>query len=577
MGKEDLLRLPPFGDSDARIKALEARTRELEQMAFSYSVLAEVSRQMNTFLMAEEMLSFALEIITECVGFAKGMILTYESSRDLLVVKCCKFFAQKESRTLEPLPSEEFLSLRFPADPDTVRELELSGNYVLPVEGSRSNPLLSKAFPGLLGAVEPLGMEVMLLLIHRGSLKGMVFLGERITGSAFQMEGNLLLLALADLTATCLETVRVRELAIIDDLTKLHTFSHFRERLESEIERSTRTGEEFSLIILDIDKFKMINDHYGHLTGDKMLRAVAMTLKGSVRNKVDLVGRYGGDEFLVLLPSTVPEDAVIVADRIRSQVARITTEKVNNPTISIGIASFPSHGATVDELIEEADKALYKAKRDGGNQVVTVEDVEFGELSTVKKPTAYRLLIRDKATKLFVGPYFLDRLEQEMNRARRYGRVFSLVAFGLSFPAEPAKDGDQFGMDEMLRILSLSIVSQIRREIDLPTRYSKGKVLLLLPETDQEGAVHFAVRIRHLLMSQLSQVEEEWGKPKMGMAVTAYPQAVEESQQLLEMLVKALDQAMESEGDQIGISEGDQIFLHPVEKISQQIFTDDQA
>lgn len=546
---------PPEDDSLAALRALEERTRELEKMAFSYSVLAEVSREMNRFLDADEMLAFTLEIVAECAGFAKGMILVYSPEQENLTVKCCKLFTQTQSRTLKPVPDSHLMNLRFPVNVKGLRELELSGNYILPVEEPTSDSLVARAFPGLLDALAPLQMEVILLLAHRGSLKGAVIMGERIAGSTFQVEGNLLVLLLADLSATCLEAIHARQLTTIDDLTKLHTFSYVKDQIEREIERAACLGERFSLIILDIDKFRAINEQHGHPAGDELLRVVAMVLKDSVRTKLDIVSRYGGDEFLVLLPSTTSEDAAVVSERMRSLVARIVTDDVKNPTISAGISFFPTYGATVEDLIGQADRALYEAKREGGNRVFTVSDLDFSEAEMISRPAEYRHFIRDTTTSFFVGPYFTERLRQEMLRARRYRRTFSLVLFGLSFETVPERTRDQRHMDEMLRVLSLSIITQVRKEIDLPTRYSKGKVLLLLPETDVDGAIHFAVRIRELLRERLAQLEEGWGMPKVTAAIVPFSQTVENERHFLDVLVQTLDETSQQAGDHIGISD----------------------
>lgn len=556
-------------DPDAKIQALEARTLALEEMAFSYAVLAEVSRAMNTFLIAEELISFALEIIIECAGFTKGLMLVYSRTHEVLTVKACKLFTQKAPRILEPLSNEEILNQRFRVNPDIVRELELSGTYIFILTPSVRNPLIAKAFPGLLEVLELHNFEVALLLVHRGELKGAVLMGERIIGSMFQVEGNLLLLALADLTATCLANIHFRELAIIDDLTRVYTHGYFKELLEHEIERSSCLGDACALILLDVDKFKMINDHYGHITGDKVLKRVAVMLQGAVRDKVDLVSRYGGDEFLVLLPSTEPGDAQMIGERIRSQVARNVMEKVGNITISVGITFFPSHGTSIEELIEQADKALYKAKREGGNQVITIEDVEFQTIDTARNPTIYRLFIRDKTTKFYVGPYFLDRLDQELRRAKRYHRTFSLVAFGLSFEKKPEMEDEKRRMEDLLRIVCLSILARIRKGIDLTTRYSKEKVLFLLPETGQEGAIQFVNRIRQLLNNQLNQIKKEWGNPKLCVGIAAYPEGGENQSQLFDRLLQALDQVVSNEGNQIGVCNGEQIRLIPMEVIQQ--------
>ncbi|HEY32414.1 MAG TPA: sensor domain-containing diguanylate cyclase [Dehalococcoidia bacterium] len=157
------------------------------------------------------------------------------------------------------------------------------------------------------------------------------------------------------------------ESARIDELTGLYNRRALNEIIANEIKRCSRYGGMFSLIILDIDTLKNINDTYGHLTGDEYLRHVGSIIKAAVRS-TDQAFRYGGDEFAILLTQTTTDDATAVAERVRQQVASVTRE-INIPiTCSLGIASWPAGGPGVNDLINAADTALYQAKRNGGNQ-----------------------------------------------------------------------------------------------------------------------------------------------------------------------------------------------------------------
>jgi diguanylate cyclase (GGDEF)-like protein len=130
--------------------------------------------------------------------------------------------------------------------------------------------------------------------------------------------------------------------------------------------RASRSRESFSLIFLDVDELKRVNDTYGHLAGDALLRQVANALTEAVRGQ-DLVARYGGDEFVVLLPGTPPERATVVAQRIREAIGRHRFMAGGHllaiPGISLGVASFPQDGSDPEELLAAADASLYKDKR----------------------------------------------------------------------------------------------------------------------------------------------------------------------------------------------------------------------
>lgn len=158
--------------------------------------------------------------------------------------------------------------------------------------------------------------------------------------------------------------------ATTDSLTGLLNHRSFDERLNSEYKRIARHSEPMSLIMTDIDNFKNINDTYGHLAGDIVLKKVANVLTKMIR-EIDIVARYGGDEFLILLLNTEEKQAIKMSERIRKAVEVMEFEldgKGIPVTLSLGIATTPREGGMKDELIELADKALYYAKRNGRNQ-----------------------------------------------------------------------------------------------------------------------------------------------------------------------------------------------------------------
>ena len=166
--------------------------------------------------------------------------------------------------------------------------------------------------------------------------------------------------------------------AVTDGLTGLYNHRFFQDRLEEEVERCVRYAGTISLLMLDLDNFKIYNDTNGHIAGDVLLVEVSKLIRKTVR-KVDTVARYGGEEFAVILPSTSKKGAMIIARRI---VQRIADNHFPNQivmpggrvTISCGVATFPEDAKDKAVLVDMADKMLYKAKRNGKNQVVGVED-----------------------------------------------------------------------------------------------------------------------------------------------------------------------------------------------------------
>jgi diguanylate cyclase (GGDEF)-like protein len=167
----------------------------------------------------------------------------------------------------------------------------------------------------------------------------------------------------------------LQTLSITDGLTGLHNRKHFMEVLASEVERARRNKHPFSVMMIDTDHFKNYNDTLGHQAGDALLRRIGVIFTESLRS-IDSAARYGGDEFIILLPEARNERALEVAERIRGMV---TTEALNSAsektavTVSIGVAAFPEHGETPEAIIASADNALYRAKRSGRNQVVLAD------------------------------------------------------------------------------------------------------------------------------------------------------------------------------------------------------------
>jgi diguanylate cyclase (GGDEF)-like protein len=191
---------------------------------------------------------------------------------------------------------------------------------------------------------------------------------------AYTRDHLRVLTTIADQAAVALENARLYELATVDGLTGLLVRRHFDQRLEEEWSRNQRYGGYFSFGIFDLDKFKSLNDTYGHQVGDQVLRAAAAVVRRNMR-AADLAGRYGGEEFAFILPRTRVAEATTVAERIRADIEKLVIDHGGSKvtvTASIGLSAYPETGVqTVAELIARADEAMYLAKRQGRNRVCT--------------------------------------------------------------------------------------------------------------------------------------------------------------------------------------------------------------
>lgn len=192
----------------------------------------------------------------------------------------------------------------------------------------------------------------------------------------FTMEDLRFLTTIADVGAVAIENAqlyeRLEQLAIKDSLTGLYLRRYLAERLSTEVSRQMRRKGGMSFLMLDLDEFKQYNDKFGHAAGDIVLRTVAMILSDFFRQPGDLVCRYGGEEFCVLLPDCPKEKAADLAEALRKRIAEQTIvlrREKTGITVSIGAASFPKDAMNPKELIHKADLALYQAKEKGRNRV----------------------------------------------------------------------------------------------------------------------------------------------------------------------------------------------------------------
>jgi len=171
---------------------------------------------------------------------------------------------------------------------------------------------------------------------------------------------------------------QTRELSISDGLTGLYNQMHFFELLDLETKKSLRYDLNYSLIIFDVDHFKNFNDSNGHLRGSETLKAIGAIMKNKFRS-TDLLAKYGGDEFVIILPQTDKVGAYLAAERLRESIEKrvfpgAETQPQKKITISIGLASYPEHGLTDEEILNHADKSLYFAKESGRNRTIIYND-----------------------------------------------------------------------------------------------------------------------------------------------------------------------------------------------------------
>jgi diguanylate cyclase (GGDEF)-like protein len=241
---------------------------------------------------------------------------------------------------------------------------------------------------GHLVGILPEARSILCLPLNYGeTLLGVLNIESR-SEQAFKEQDVLILGTLADLIATALHNVfvfqKMQQQSITDGLTGIKTRRFFLEAVSGEWKRASRSGRPFSVVMVDLDKFKEVNDGLGHLEGDLVLARVGRLLEHKCRQS-NVVARYGGDEFVILMPETGIEQAQILSERLRLWVATDPMLNERHITGSFGVASFPLHGSTVEDIMRVADAGMYVSKHAGGNRVSTAEEFQEGETVAVQR------------------------------------------------------------------------------------------------------------------------------------------------------------------------------------------------
>ena len=320
----------------------ERATALQEQVEFA-SQLQELMAISNFEKLSEQITNRALDIL----GLPWGTLLIHDPQVERFVVSYSNDPDHKETEEFVPgVPTE---LLRRSLDPENLYALqeatkERSGMVAIPIQID----------------------EDMI-----GILKVPVARGERFNDQNAK-RGAAYVRAVTPVLANIYQLTKSKDLAMRDDLTKAYNRRFFDAHLDDEIERSRRYGSLLSVIFLDLDDLKHVNNHYGHLAGSRTLQEVAKRILSAVRG-VDKVVRFGGDEFCIILPQTDPEQARAVANRVHRAVTesafRVEPNVEVRVTASFGIATFPVHALTKEDLIRQADSAMYKVKSTTKNSI----------------------------------------------------------------------------------------------------------------------------------------------------------------------------------------------------------------
>ncbi len=361
----DLQTLETIASESMRAVQVEQVFNDMDRDKFQRERFYNASRSFNRALSVEDVCKVALDTIDEVCGlpFAAVAIVDTED-RSQLVVEAVR---GKSANT-------DLYGHRFKGE-GTLVGAALKAKHSLPhgtVHASNQSIFGNGAFHFENVKVIPL------LWKNRGT--GALILGSD-TANFVGYDVVDMFEVIADHAAIAIENALMYEhmqrMATTDGLTRLTNHRHFQELFDGQLARAERYGRHLSMVLVDIDHFKTVNDTYGHPVGDAVLKQVAKLLEDNAR-VTDVAARYGGEEFVVLLDETDRQGARIIADRIREGMAALEfrSEKGKfSRTMSLGVATYPEDGTRKADLIERADKALYQAKESGRNRVVCYDEV----------------------------------------------------------------------------------------------------------------------------------------------------------------------------------------------------------
>ena len=224
---------------------------------------------------------------------------------------------------------------------------------------------------GLVETLQPYNPEIVVPVNGLSGLYGIIIFGSKVLAQEYSTKEISYINKLMKFTAIGIQNNIHYEYSVKDPKTDLYNHNFFIKRVEEEIARYKRSSKTFSVIMIDIDNFKRLNDKYGHLAGDEVIIKLSKKIRHEMREE-DIISRFGGEEFTVLLPDADKNAALIAAERLRSAVEKMQTEwqeLILKITVSIGVAAYDDKDAVGSILLDNADKAMYKSKEKGRNKV----------------------------------------------------------------------------------------------------------------------------------------------------------------------------------------------------------------
>jgi diguanylate cyclase (GGDEF)-like protein len=364
---------------EALKKQLLLTNDRLQHQAEYLSQILEISNLLKSHLDVQGILERVAQGIRDTMGFQRVLISLYHEEEAYFerIAHSGLNESWEEVRAARP-PAKKILDLFQP-------QFRTGNCYLINHSDAAPSPYyilpLNPEAPSEPDDWDPLDMLIVPMMDKDQHLLGVISVDEPADGKAPSTETLRALEVLANQTVYALESAQVhahiRHQAVIDGLTRLYNHGYFQEELAQRARKLAAASRPYTVLMMDLDNLKEVNDTFGHPVGDEVLKAVADTVSASIR-KEDVAARYGGDEFAVFLPDRTSDQSRPVAERIRSGVEAIRVQPGTSAsarpirfTLSVGIASHPESGRGHIEILKAADEALYEAKRIGKNRIAT--------------------------------------------------------------------------------------------------------------------------------------------------------------------------------------------------------------
>ena len=357
-------------------RALRIAEKAVKRKVYDLHNLVEASNEIYSILNFDQLINSALLTIIGQIGSESAFAFMYHTSKHSFSRNFQKGFREKEIMQLG-FNGQSAIAKYLSKHPGPVYVDQITADNNL-------KPYIKK--------LKKLKIRLISPILYAERLQGVIGIGEKLYAQDFSQTDYELFHVLVNIISISIENAQhyeeVKNLSLTDGMTNLHNYRYFSIRLKEELNRAKRNKTKLSLLILDIDHFKNYNDTLGHQAGDEALRNLGRILKKTVRDE-DVVARYGGEEFCIILPGISKEGMKPLGERIRKIVESFTfyKERVQpggQLTISLGGATYPDDAKTLDELIQNADEALYRAKNTGRNQLILFQKPVHREKS--KRP-----------------------------------------------------------------------------------------------------------------------------------------------------------------------------------------------